>query len=234
MKFQSLLVATALLPLTACFEGTIPYNPPAAELQDGEWLFEMTPVAVDGDCWGMSAHDLEQTTAWAWIESDDEDVSIDLEGIWLEGEIYGESLSAEGSMSMDYSTGEDPVEVPSDPDWDDDDSDDENEGDDGSDNSTSSDGGPTMICEETVEAVPEEIFATMDADILAADHMRGSIVIDYTDYGVYCSMEFEFEAQALYDSCDCDCGCDEDDHDHSEESKEGSAGSEPETEVPGD
>jgi hypothetical protein len=212
MKSSTLLTAAILIPLTACFEPTIPYDPPAAELEQGEWLFAMDAVSVQGDCYGMGvddADDFGEVVAWAWVETDGErGVSIDLEGVLLEGEIWGESLQADGYVDMDYGYETEPGEpgtaVPMEDDETDADSDDDDDG-----VSSGDSDGPTLICDPDPEPYQEQIYVSMDADILAADHMQGSIVVEYVYFDTYCSIELEFDAEALGDD-PCDCDCDDD------------------------
>lgn len=262
MRTRSLLMSVALLPLVACFEVVIPEEPEPepepAELQNGEWLFDMEMVAADGDCWamGLDVEDpyLYEYVAWAWIETDGHDrVGIDLEGFYLEGSIYGESLYADGELYYDYGYGYEDEPMPGDEDdW----GEDETDEDAGGYDPSSGEGGDAPVdcfggdgdaeilpvCEE-IEPYPEDalsyeegIFASMDADILSATRMQGHILVDYVYFDTYCTIEFEFEAEALdEDPCDCDCCCDDDDPiaygepaEGSGETSEGSAGGAPE------
>jgi hypothetical protein len=257
MRTRSLLLSAALLPLAACFEVTIPGEPepePApAELQNGEWLFDMEMVAADGDCWamGLDVEDpyLYEYVAWAWIETDGHDrVGIDLEGFYLEGSIYGESLYADGELYYDYgySYEDEPAPMEDEDDWGEDESD-EDVGEPGYDPSSGEPGDAPVdclggdgdaeilpICEESYpEDAPlyeEGVFASMDADILSNIRMQGHILVDYVYFDTYCTVEFAFEAKALdEDPCDCDCCCDDDDHPVAYgEAVEGSSGDAPE------
>lgn len=230
MNTRALLLSAVLLPLAACFEVAIPEEPePApAELQEGEWIFDMEMVAADGDCWamGIDAEDpyLYGYSAWAWIETDGDDrVSIDLEGFLLEGRIRGDALQADGELSYDYGYGYEDAPTPLE------DEDDWGDGDHGEDPSEPgydpSSGGSgdapagclggdgdaeiLPICED-IEPYPEDesLLASLDADILRPDRMRGAIVVDYVYFDTLCSVEFAFEAEALdEDPCDCDCCC---------------------------
>jgi hypothetical protein len=238
MRSRTLLMSAALLPLVACFEVVIPEEPaPApAELQEGEWMFDMEMVSADGDCWdmGIDVEDpyLYEYSAWAWIETHGDDgVSIDLEGFVLDGSIYGDELWAGGDMSYgygyDYGDDDTPEPLEGEDSGEDDRGDETDEADDEPGYDPSSGGSSDApadclggdgdaeilpICED-IEPYPEEesIFASLDADILSPDRMRGSIIVDYVYFDTYCSVEFAFEAEALdEDPCDCDCCCDDD------------------------
>lgn len=253
MRSHTLLMSAALLPLAACFEVVIPEEPEPepAELQEGEWIFDMEMVAVDGDCWamGIDVDDayLYEYSAWAWIETHGErDVSIDLEGFLLDGRIDGESLYADGELAYGYDYGDEgePVPLEDEDDWGDEDGD-HSDDEPGYDPSSGSDGAPGADCPsgdgdaeilpicEDIEPYPEEefIFASLDADILSPERMRGSILVDYVYFDTYCSIEFAFEAEALdEDPCDCDCCCDDDPAPYTgdtEEPSEGSVGGSP-------
>lgn len=231
MRSRTLLMSAALLPLVACFEVIIPEEPAPAELQEGEWIFDMEIVSAEGDCrdMGIDVGDdyRYDYSAWAWVETHGDDgVSIDLEGFVLEGSIRGDELSAAGDLYLDYghSYGHDGdgSAPPEDEDYSGGDGE-EAEEERGPDPSTSetddapvdcfsqgSDADPMPICED-IEPHPEEesIVASLDADILSSDRMRGSIIVDYLFYDTYCSVEFAFEAEAI-DEDPCDCGCDDD------------------------
>jgi hypothetical protein len=209
------LSALSLLPLAACFEVVIPEAPtPApADLDNGEWLFEIEQVRESGDCYGFMPDDIDDMPAylaWAWVETHGEaGVSIDLEGMFLEGEIEGDALSASGSLSLygDYDEGYPDEPTHSDP-YPGEDDGDEDHSDEGR-----GEGGAPVVCEGGGAAgakcmeEEERIDAFLTGDILASDHMRGEIVVDYVYFDTYCSIEFEFEARAQDDTCDCDCDC---------------------------
>ena len=212
MRIRSLLMSAALLPLTACFEVIIPGEPEPADLDNGEWKFNLEIVATDGDCRSMGI-DIDdphtyETQAWAYVETDDEDVSIDFEGLLLDGTISGDQLQADGDLYSHYDQGDpEPIEP------------DDGDHSDGSETdpapSTSSSGGApatdcspepsdsdvTLACED-YEPEEESIDASMDADILRSDRMEGSLTIDFSYYDTACTVEFEFTAEALGDDCD--------------------------------
>ena len=239
MNARSLTLATALLPLTACFEVIIPVEPPEepAELQEGEWIFDMEVVAAEGDCWAIGmdgaapdpepAHDgdegyggdephdgderhddmeieVETYAAWAFIETDGDAVSIDLEGFLLEGSIEGESLQAAGELTDTVVYDE-----PRQPHDSDEPEVDEEEGSSQSSAGCAVDSDDGEGVAPPCEPIEESITAFMDADIRSSTRMRGSIFVDYSFYDAYCTVEFAFEAEALEeDPCDC---CDDDD-----------------------
>lgn len=209
------LSALFLLPLAACFDVVIPEEPePApAELDNGEWIFEIEQVSMSGDCYTYMPDDIDDMpvyATWAWIETHGErGVSIDLEGAYLEGEIHGDALEASGSVDLygDYDEpyGESEPGHPGD--------EDDGYGDDDGDwdEPVSSDGGgeADAKCEDEPYPYDERIDVFLAGDIHAPDHMSGEIVVDYVYFDSVCTMEFTFEAEALDDD-PCDCECDDD------------------------
>jgi hypothetical protein len=198
------LSALALIPLAACFEVVIPEEPdPApADLQNGEWAFEMVEVATHGRCASVGMMP-EPYLLYGWVETYGEaGVSIDLEGIWFDGERDGDRLYAEGYELYDYGDGEPmPAEDP-------DDEPGASEGSSGDGEVGEADGG--VEADAKCEPYPDEEppFATMAADILDPSHMVGVIEVDLSSWGEACVIEISFEAEALDD---CDCGCEDED-----------------------
>lgn len=202
---RNTLSALALLPLVACFDVVIPEEPePApAELENGEWAFEMVEMGVSGDCATIAVVP-EPYLAFGWVETHGEaGVSIDVEGLWFEGERDGDRLRA--VAYDDY--GIEPAPAPDEPGMEE-----------GYEGSERSDAGEEEIDEACIlpvgakcEEVEDEPFATMEADILDPSHMVGSIVVDLGLYGEDCVVEIGFEAEAIDDDCDCDCEDGDDD-----------------------
>ena len=224
MRCRTLLMSTLLLPLTACFEIIIPGEPEPADLQAGEWMFEMDVISTDGACADMGidagSGSGPEFDTWAFIETyGDGEVAIDLDGFLLDGRIDGEQLEADGELGAG-SAHPDPhidEEVEQEDGA-------ESEGEPGSDcaPSTSADSPAvdcadrdagmevTPICED-IEPEPQDdrIVASLEAEILRPDRMTGSIFVDYLFADAACTVEFAFDAEALADD-PCLCCGDED------------------------
>lgn len=221
MRARTLLMSTLLLPLTACFEILIPGEPEPAELQAGEWMFEMEIVSTNGACADMGIEAESGSGSgfdtWAFIQTHgDSEVDIDLDGFLLEGRVDGELLQADGELGT--SSGHPDPDIDEEVEQEDGD---EDAGEPGSDcaSSTSADSPAvdcadrdedmevTPICED-IEPEPQDdrIVASLEAEILRADRMTGSIFLDYILDDTACTVEFAFDAEALAeDPCLC-CG----------------------------
>ena len=177
---------------------------PAAPGHDGdepdkeEEPHEEETFEDDVDDGGYEELEVHAYGAWAWIESDHDQVSIDLEGLFMEGSIRGERLRASGELAFSYGYGTDDAPRTEDAP--------EPAGSSGGASagcapSADEDGGIAPPCEEEVE---ESVVASMDADILSSTRMEGTIIVDYVFEGGDCSVEFAFEAEAIdEDPCDC-------------------------------
>jgi hypothetical protein len=193
---RHLLPALLLAPLAACFDAVDPEVEPA-DLQSGTWEFHLSGTQASGDCGDIAGADSGPIDAMAYIEVDDDEVTISLEGLWLEGEIEGNHLEASGTVNM----GGDPYEVEvqsSVSSTDEGDEDDGDGDDDGEDDHDISRDEMTILpaCIEPPEPEEEQIRVSIDADILAYDLLRGELEIRWTSPYGDCSFESQLVAVA--------------------------------------
>ena len=184
---RTLLPALLLAPLAACFEPVEPDVEPA-DLNSGRWELHLTGLEASGDC-AVIAVVQEPIDVIAYMEVDDDEVSLWMEGMALDGDIEGTHLSLSGAISTygDYEDGDPGPDRPlpaDEDDW-------SEPGCSGGD--SGEDSGGAVILPACVEPEPyrEEVRASLDADILAADLIRGELVVRYQDAWSDCRFSSE-------------------------------------------
>ena len=189
-----LLAAFCFTPLAACFEPVEPEVEPA-EIQDGAWQLVFANAEMSGDCAMIAVEDAGNFNAIAFVDSDEDELTIWLEGLFLDGSIEGNRFETHGSVHTDshydpdqptQSTGHAPRQ------------------DDGEDcgyaePAADDDGAPPPCMEDPEESPhPREDFSVeLDGTILAEDVIRGELSVEMFYGSDSCAFTAEMVGLAL-------------------------------------